>query len=328
MKPIFVAGASGFVGRLLVDALVASGVDVRAGSRTARTDSPRLSWVPFDLDNAATVDDALSGCGAAYFLVHGMARGRDYAAWEAAAALHFRAAAARAGVRRIVYLGGMAPAGRPSPHLASRLAVGELLRGGDVPVVELRASMLIGAGSASWIVARDLAFRLPVMLVPRWVMNRTQPLAVEDAVAALVAALHPDVAAPSVIELPGPETLSMAALFRRIAGHRDSAPPMLPVPVLTPRLSSHWLRLVTRANYDVAKELVLGLESDVLAKSADGWRALGHTELIPLDVAIRRTLIAETQRGELGLRAELAERWLGALTRKLSARAPRSLLHN
>ncbi|MBS2028526.1 MAG: NAD(P)H-binding protein [Deltaproteobacteria bacterium] len=328
MKPIFVAGASGFVGRLLVEALVAEGFDVRAGSRKARTGGSRVSWVPFDLDDAASVADALSGCDAAYFLVHGMARGRDYTAWESRAALVFRAAAKRAGIRRIVYLGGMAPAGRPSPHLASRLAVGELLRGGDVPVVELRASMLIGPGSASWVVARDLAFRLPVMLVPRWVMNRTQPLAVEDALVALVSALRPDVAAPSVIELPGPETVSMAALFRRIAAHRELAPRMLPVPVLTPRLSSHWLRLVTRANYDVAKELVLGLESDVLARSADGWRALGHPELIPLDVAIRRTLLAEAERGELGRRAELAERWLGALTRRLSALSPRAPLRN
>ena len=265
---------------------------------------------------------ALTGCDAAYFLVHGLARGRQYGAWEARTAVRFRDAAARAGVQRIVYLGGMAPSGRPSPHLASRLAVGELLRGGEVPTVEVRASMLIGPGSASWIVARDLAFRLPVMLVPRWVMNRTQPLAVEDAVAALVAALKPDVESPSVIDLPGPETVSMASLFQRIAAHRELAPAMLRVPVLSPRLSSRWLRLVTRANYDVAKELVLGLESDVLARSADGWRVLGHPELVPLDVAIRRTLGAEASRGEPGLRGDLAERWLGAVTRKLGAISP------
>ena len=218
MKPIFVAGASGFVGHSLVDALVAADLEVRAGSRAARPRSRGVTWLPFDLDDPETVQAALTGCDAAYFLVHGLARGRQYGAWEARTAVRFRDAAARAGVQRIVYLGGMAPSGRPSPHLASRLAVGELLRGGEVPTVEVRASMLIGPGSASWIVARDLAFRLPVMLVPRWVMNRTQPLAVEDAVAALVAALKPDVEAPSVIDLPGRKLIGKIKTPHPLAG--------------------------------------------------------------------------------------------------------------
>ena len=150
---------------------------------------------------------ALDGCEGAYFLVHGMGSDEegDFEERERQAALSFRAASARQGLDRIIYLGGIAPQGRPSKHLRSRLKTGELLRAGSVPCVELRASMIIGQGSESWRMLRDLTARLPVMMLPRWLESRTQPIAIEDVVYALVESMRMPLEASVALPLPGPK---------------------------------------------------------------------------------------------------------------------------
>ena len=176
---VLLTGATGFVGRHLYPALLAAGCRVRCATRNvgqARRAHPDREWVHFDVERPDIVRAALEGCDAAFYLIHGMGQGADYPEREARSADNFVRAAEASGVRRIVYLGGVAPSGaRASKHLASRHRTGELLRAGAVSVIELRAAMIIGAGSASWTMVRDLAARLPAMVLPSWLRNPLAP---------------------------------------------------------------------------------------------------------------------------------------------------------
>lgn len=304
---VLLTGATGFVGRNLWPALVAAGHAVRGLSRQperARARFPDRAFVAGDVSDGSDAGGeamvrALDGCSAALYLVHGMAEGHgDYRRSEVDAARRFAEAAARAGLERIVYLGGVAPAGEPSEHLRSRLEVGEVLRAGAVPTVELRSSMIIGHGSVSWLMVRDLAARLPFMVLPRWMSSRTEPVALDDVITALVRALSlplPD-GRSACFDLPGPQVLSGRETLERTArALRLPRPLMIPVPLLSPRLSSHWVRLVTRAEWSVARELVLGLERDLLARSDEFWRLVGHPERVPFDEAAARALDEEAR---------------------------------
>ncbi|MBC8069395.1 MAG: NAD-dependent epimerase, partial [Deltaproteobacteria bacterium] len=217
----------------------------------------------------------------------------DYGELERRDAEAFASAAERAGVERIVYLGGPAPRGEPSEHLRSRLAVGEILRAGMVPTIELRASMVIGYGSASWQIVRDLAVRLPAMILPRWLKSRTRPVALDDVVAALIAAGTMPVAGSEWFDIPGPEVMTGRQILERIAAVRGRHIFAIEVPLLTPRLSALWLRLVTRADFSLARELVLGLGEDLLPHDDRFWAQAGHTELVSFDDAARRALASE-----------------------------------
>src|SRR5512141_1062580 len=183
-RKVLVTGATGFIGRALVPAMRARGWPVVAASRRPATDASHaagVEWRTCDLLSPDTLPGALEGIGVAYYLVHSMGGGNvDFRELERRAAEAFVAASAKAGVERIVYLGGPAPRGRPSEHLKSRLQAGEILRSGPVSTVELRSSMVIGAGGASWQIVRDLALRLPVMVMPKWLKSRTRPIALDD----------------------------------------------------------------------------------------------------------------------------------------------------
>jgi uncharacterized protein YbjT (DUF2867 family) len=292
-----ITGATGFVGRHLWPALAAARVPVRGVTRdraAAARRWPALAWAEADLADGAAVAEALAGCGVAYYLVHSIGEGGDYRRREVAAARAFAEAAGRAGVDRIVYLGGVAPRGRASEHLASRLEVGAALRAGPVPAVELRAGMVVGDGSLSWRIVRDLAARLPVMLVPRWMLSRMEPVAIDDVVAALVGARTVGLAAGAVYDLPGPERLSGRQIVERTADALGLARPLIaPVPVLSPGLSAHWLRLVSGVDYAAARELVLGFTGDLLAEDDGYWRLIGHDARLPFAAAARRALGAE-----------------------------------
>lgn len=319
-RPVLVCGARGFVGRHLVAALEAAERPVRCGSRSAHPDTPSrpgVTWVRADVGDPASLAQALAGCDAAFYLVHGMGSGPGYAGRERAQAEIFRDAAARAGLRRVVYLGAVEPAGHPSQHLASRLETGRILRSGAVSCVELRAAMIVGAGSESWQIVRDLSARLPVMVLPRWLRNRSQPIGVEDAVEALLAALDLPLRGSACFDLPGPETVSHRELLRRVSLRRGREAWMLDVPVLTPRLSSHWIRFVTRANFTIARELVDGLTSDLLAGPDTLWARLGSGPRVGLDRAIERALADEDAPSQApgGLSAATARR-LAALGRE------------
>lgn len=313
---IVVTGATGFVGTALRDALAAAGRHVVAGARnpaSATKRFPRDRWVRLDFDDAATLAPALAGARSAFYLVHAMAA-PGFRQHERAHAERFAAAADAAGLERVVYLGGVAPSGRPSEHLASRLEVGEILRAGRVPTLELRASMIVGAGSTSWQIARDLAFRLPGMVVPKWLDTRTCPVAVDDVVAALVAALDLPLATSAWFDLPGPDVLTMRAVLERVAALRGLAPPMMRVPLLTPGVSSWWLALVTRANFRVARELVLGLTSDLVPRDGRYWELVGRTPM-SFDAAARLALVAEPSGSRLAKLEELAVSLLGRRSR-------------
>ncbi|HEX9402231.1 MAG TPA: NAD(P)H-binding protein [Anaeromyxobacter sp.] len=294
IRPILVTGATGFVGRAVVPALLAAGHAVRA---TARRRGPgqaaRVEWIEADLSRAGDLPRALDGAAAALFLVHGMASAReDYAEEERRTAAAFAREAERAGVGRIVYLGGARPRGRPSKHLASRLAVGEVLRAGRVPALELRASMIVGAGSASWRVVRDLALRLPAMILPAWAGSRSCPVAIEDVVAALVAAVDvPLGVGGAFADLPGPETLSVREILERVVALRGRSLPAIRAPLPAPRVSTLWLKLVSDADWRVVRELVQGLEHDLLPQEgASFWERIGRRALVPFDDAARRAL--------------------------------------
>ncbi len=301
-QKVLLTGATGFVGRAVAPALVAAGWHVRYLSRDAqraRARAPELDWVQGNVNDPAASARALEGCQAALYLVHGIGEGSNYREREVSAATGFSRAAAAAGVERIVYLGGVAPHGAGSDHLRSRLDVGRVLRSGSVKVIELRASMIVGHGSLSWLIVRDLSARLPVMVLPRWLKSRTEPVAIDDVVVALARALNLPVEASAWFDLPGPEALSGEEILKetsRVLGLRR--PRMLAVPLLTPRLSSLWVRFVTRAKWSVAREVVVGLTEDLLAENERYWSLIGHPHRLKFSEAARLAFEAEQREGE------------------------------
>jgi len=299
-RPVLLTGATGFVGAHLYPALVAAGCRVRCGSRSpaeARERQPEREWVELDVERPHTLEPALAGCRAAYFLVHSISGRRDYAQREIDSARDFAAAAAAAGLERIVYLGAVEPAGKPSRHLAARLETGRVLRAGAVSTAELRAAMVIGAGGASWEMVRQLAQRLPLMLLPRWLRNRSQPVLVDDVVLALVAALDLPAGWNGWLDVPGPTVVSHRELLRRIAAAMGYRPPLVDVPVLSPRLSSYWIGLVTSADLALAKELVEGLTSDLLPRGESVWERLPGHRPVELDEAVALALADDAAEG-------------------------------
>jgi len=293
---VFVAGASGFVGGHLVARLVATKTQVLCGTRDvgrARLTRPHARWVHFDLQRRETIGPALRGCRSAVYLVHEMAAGTGYEERERDNARAFADEAAINGLERIVYLGGVAPQGDPSRHLRSRLATGEILRAGGVPVFELRGSMVIGAGSLSWKIVRDLAARLPAMILPRWLASRSQPVAIDDVTFAIERAIELPLGAAGIYDLPGPEIFSAREILTRIARLRGTRPVMIDVPVLTPRLSSYWLKLVTGADYEVARQLIEGLSHDLLASQREFWELVPEHRRLTFDEAALSALAAD-----------------------------------
>jgi uncharacterized protein YbjT (DUF2867 family) len=277
--------------------LAAGGWPLRCLTRdatAARRRWPKADWVQGDLADEQSAARALAGCGAALYLVHGMGEGRGFHQRELDAAQRFARAAAAAGVARIVYLGGVAPTGEGSEHLRSRAEVGAALRDGPVPTIELRASMIIGHGSQSWLIVRDLAARLPVMVLPRWLTSRTEPVAIADIVVALTRALTMPIDGSAVYDVPGPEAMSGRDILdatARVLGLPH--PRMLQLPLLTPRLSSLWVRFVTRARWSVAREIVVGLTQDLLAADDRFWALIDHPTRVGFAEAAARALAAE-----------------------------------
>jgi uncharacterized protein YbjT (DUF2867 family) len=254
---------------------------------------PEREWVRLELSEPATVRAAIEGCDRAVYLVHSLGSAEDYPEREGRAARTFRAAAEHAGLERIVYLGGVAPEGEVSRHLESRLNTGRVLRGGSIAAVELRAAMVIGRGSASWQMVRDLAVRLPVMLLPRWLDYRSCPMAIDDAVAAILVALDPRTHG-GWYEAPGSECLSHRQMIERVARLMGSHIPELRLPVLTPTLSSYWIALVTRTDIRLARELVQGLQADLMPRGPSIWERLPGYPRVPLDEAIHDAFEDET----------------------------------
>jgi uncharacterized protein YbjT (DUF2867 family) len=293
---VLLTGATGFVGAQLFAVLQAHGLDVVGGTRdveAAERKYPGRKFVQIDLADARSVREAMRHCSAAVYLVHSMAGGRDYERLERESAQTFRSAAADAKLERIVYLGGMPPQGKPSRHLRSRMTTGEILRGGTVPTIELQATMVIGSGSESFRMVRDLAARLPVMVLPRWAESLTEPIAIDDVTFALAHALQHAPAKSRAYPLPGPEKLSARDILSRTAGLMGRHPRMYGVPVITPKLSSYWIRLVTRGNHHVTDELVEGLRTNIIAPDEGYWKLCPEHERQSFDQAARKALNGE-----------------------------------
>ncbi|CAN5276447.1 N/A [soil metagenome] len=313
---VLLTGATGFVGEHIHPALVAAGFDVLCGTRRsadAAKNDPSRRYCHFDLGDDASVKAALARVDRAVYLAHSMAESTDYDVVEQADAERFRDAAAACGIERIVYLGGMKPRGKPSRHLESRLRTGEILRSGTVPTIEIRATMILGGGSESFRIVRDLAARLPWMLLPRWLQRESEPVAVADIAAAIVHALEMPVETSSVFDAPGPERISGKDILFRIASLLGQKPKVVDVPFVTPMLSSYWIRLVTRANPRVATELVEGLRSDIVSSGTTIWSTMPSYVRTPLDEALELALGEE--KAGLSSGSRMMERFLHRLAR-------------
>lgn len=314
-KRVLLTGATGFVGRHLYPVLTGAGFSVTCGSRDparARKLYPGRKFVRLDVTDFESIFATMQGCDSAVYLVHSMADHKNYAKAERRSAVNFARAAEQAGLSRIVYLGGTRPAGKASRHLRSRLRTGEVLRTGKAPAIELQASMIIGPGSESWRIVRDLAARLPVMLLPRWAESRSQPIYIDDVTTAIRHALTAAVPDSAAYALPGPEILSAREIILRTAELLGRQPRTLRVPVITPRLSSYWISLVTRADPHIARQLVAGLCSDLVAPDEGFWKLLPEHRRVPFDEAARRALLDEA--AALPLRSRLTEWLLHGLT--------------
>jgi uncharacterized protein YbjT (DUF2867 family) len=284
---VLVAGASGFVGTRLTRALRDAGHDVRAMTRNPETYSGVGRPTYGDVHDPATLVEALSGCTAAYYLVHSLGS-PSFERLDADAARAFGEAAGSAGLRQIVYLGGLGcDDDLLSAHLRSRREVESLLGVGGVPVTVLRAGIVVGAGGLSWEITRQLVEHLPVMVTPRWVRTRTQPIALDDVIAYLVGVLGADRAMGEVFEIGGPDVLRYGDLLRRVAMLLDRALLILPVPLLSPALSARWLSLVTDVDTRAGRALVDSMTNEVVVRD-DGIRDVVPLEPIGFNQAVRR----------------------------------------
>jgi len=294
---ILLTGATGHIGGRLLRLLEASGAGegrrVRCLSRDpgrVAVTAPGTEVVRGDCLDASSLDAALDGIDTAFYLVHSMGSGADFAARDRQAAVNFGRAAARAGVRRIIYLGGLADdVASLSPHLRSRAETGRHLRGAGVPVVEFRASIVIGAGSLSFEMIRALVERLPVMICPRWVNTPAQPIAVDDVVAYLAAAIDLDGDGDRTFDIGGPDVVSYGEMMRLYARLRGLRRLLISVPVLTPRLSGLWLGLVAPAQARVGRPLVEGLKNATVVRDPAARDAF-DIDPMPLPQAFARAI--------------------------------------
>lgn len=262
---VLVTGATGFVGRRLVPELVQARYDVRAMTRRPEAYDGAGTPVGADVTDEASLERALDGVDAAVYLVHALDH-PDFEERDAAAARSFGRAAARAGVRQVVYLGGLgADDAELSPHLRSRREVEGLLGEAGVPITVLRAGIVVGHGGISWEITRQLVKNLPAMVVPRWAATRTQPIAVDDVVRYLVGVLGRPEALGQVYEVGGPDVLTYRRMLDVAAEVATGHPvPTVPVPVLTPRLSSYWLALVTDVDTTTGRNLIDSMSTEVV----------------------------------------------------------------
>lgn len=262
---ILLTGATGYIGGRLLAALEERGERVRCVSRRpellASRVGPTTEVVGGDVLRPETIPAALEGVETAFYLVHSMSSSRAFDAADREAAQAFGAAALAAGVRRIVYLGGLGDGAGLSKHLESRQEVGRILRESGVPTIELRASIVIGSGSASFDMLRALVDRLPFMVCPKWVNTEAQPIAIEDVIAYLLAALEREPQSGEVFEIGGADTVTYLELMKEYARQRGLRRVMLPVPVLSPHLSSLWLGLVTPVHAGIGRKLVDSLRN-------------------------------------------------------------------
>jgi uncharacterized protein YbjT (DUF2867 family) len=308
---ILLTGATGYIGGRLLRLLEKQGYRVRGLARRPEVLRQKADAstevVAGDLLDRSSLDTALRGIDAAYYLVHSMGSDGSFEEADRTAASNFGQAAKGAGVRRIIYLGGLGSDEEGlSPHLRSRHEVGRILRESGVPVLEFRASVVIGSGSLSFEMIRSLVERLPIMITPKWVRVMAQPIAIDDLLEYLLAALRLPISQYAVYEIGGADQVSYADIMREYARQRGLRRYMLPVPVLTPYLSSLWLGLVTPFYARVGRKLIESIIHPTVVRDPAALRTFAIRP-VGIEEAIRRALAREER--------EFAEtRWSDALS--------------
>ena len=321
---ILLTGATGCIGGRLLEALEAEGRSVRCMTRRPHALigrlGPQSSVVRGDCLNPDSLQGAFAGIDTAYYMVHSMGGSADFESRDRLAARNFGHAARAAGVRRIVYVGGLGAATGLSRHLRSRHETGEVLRASGVPVIEFRSGIVLGAGSLSFELIRALVERLPVMVCPSWVRTPTQPIALVDLIAYLIAALDVPYEESRLFEIGGADVVSYREIMREYARQRGLRRGLIPVPLLTPRLSSLWLGLTTPVYARVGRELIDGLRTATVVNDAAARTALPITPL-GLRAAIARAIeeedaaFAATPWSEAALASGTVLRWGGVRIR-------------
>lgn len=263
---ILLTGATGYIGGRLLQALEARGEKVRCLVRHPSYLEGRVGAdtqvVDGDLRDPGSMEESLAGVDTAYYLVHSMGSGKRFEKQDREAARNFGEAARDAGVRRIIYLGGLAQGKNLSSHLSSRLEVGEILGKSEVPTIELRASIIIGSGSLSFEMVRALVERLPIMITPKWVRSIAQPIAVEDVIQYLLEAADIPFEGSAVFEIGGADKVSYEGIMRECARQRKLRRYMIPVPFFTPKVASYFLALVTPLYFNVGRKLIASVKND------------------------------------------------------------------
>ncbi|MDY6817345.1 MAG: NAD(P)H-binding protein [Halobacteriales archaeon] len=289
---VLVAGATGFVGRRLVSALLDEGHEVVAFSRSADAAGFPTGVEPFngDLGDPASIEGLCAGVDVAYYLIHSLTA-EDFVERDRRYARRFRERASAAGVDRVIYLSGISGNEDDlSPHLASRREVESVLADGAFDLTVLRAAIIIGPESASFRIVDDLTDRLPVMIVPEWVRTPCQPIDVKDTVEYLIGLLDVDATRGETYDIGGPSIWSYRSLLELTAKEKNRRVYIIPVPVMTPELSSHWLRFTTDVQYSIARPLVESMRYPVTVDPERDLQAVVPIDRTPIEDAIRRTL--------------------------------------
>ncbi len=270
-RRILVTGATGYVGSRLIPRLVRAGYSVRCMAREPKKLADR-DWGSHEIVQGDVLDPdslvpALENIDVAYYMVHGMGSEGNFEERDARSARNVATVAAKTGVKRIIYLGGLGRADdRLSPHLKSRQRVGEILKETGIPVTELRASIIIGSGSASFEIIRDLVRKLPVMVTPRWVRSRCEPISIDNVLSYLTDVLETPETIGETLEIGGGRVLTYADMMKIVGRLMNRPITILPVPVLSPRLSAYWLNIMTAVPYSLARPLIGGLKNDTICK--------------------------------------------------------------
>lgn len=325
-KLILVTGATGYVGGRLVPRLLEAGYRVRCLVRDparlqGRAWLDRVELAQGDMLRPESLAAAMRGVGVVYYLVHSLGGGGDFSKQDLLAARQCARAASDAGVERIIYLGGLGdPEADLSPHLRSRQETGAALREAGVPVTEFRAAVIVGSGSLSFEMIRYLTERLPVMICPRWVFTKIQPIAIRNVLDYLVAALGCPRSVGRTLEIGGRDVLNYAGMMTGYARARGLRRRLIAVPVLTPRLSSYWVHLVTPIPAAIAQPLIKGLGNEVIVRDAAATELFPDIKPMDYDTAVRLAL------GKLDTRS-VETAWSDALTSSQGGKTPVTLIN-
>ncbi len=325
-KIILVTGATGYVGGRLIPRLLAEGYRVRCLVRDparlqGRTWLDQVELATGDVLQPASLAAAMRDVSVVYYLVHSLGGGGDFSERDLAAAHNCAAAAQSAGVARIIYLGGLGDSQSSdlSPHLRSRQETGTALRTAGVPVTEFRAAVIVGSGSLSFEMIRYLTERLPVMICPKWVFTRIQPIAIRNVLDYLVAALDCPASGGRILEIGGRDVLTYAAMMTGYAQARGLTRRLLAVPVLTPRLSSYWVHLVTPIPANIAQPLIKGLGNEVIVRDPLALKLFPAIQTLDYATAVRLALDKMDAR-------DVETAWTDSLTSSQGDKTPVTLL--